>query len=82
MSPIRAAVPISFGECLAVHTKNLADGPTHVRATPLPRNPTTPRDSYVVHVVVVVQIRAGEGSVRHVEVFQVGSVRTSIVGDA
>lgn len=25
---------ISFGECLAVHTKNLADGPTYLEAAP------------------------------------------------
>gem|GEM_PF-2259158 len=35
----KAIGEISFGECLAVHTKNLADGPTYLRATPLPPKP-------------------------------------------
>ena len=42
----KAIGEISFGAYLAVHTKNLADGPTYLEATPLPPNPTTPRDSY------------------------------------
>ena len=35
----KAIGEISFGECLAVHTKNLADGPTYDRAAPLPPKP-------------------------------------------
>jgi hypothetical protein len=56
------------------------DDPTHedrtVRVEPLP-------DDFKTELVEPAergQVRAGEGSVKHVEVFQMGSVRTSIFG--
>jgi hypothetical protein len=38
---------VSFGECVAVHTEDPADGPYNVGAAPLSPKPTTPRDAYV-----------------------------------
>src|SRR3954454_22816437 len=41
-----------FGEYLAVHTENHADGPLTLGAAPLPPNPTTPRDAHGEPVLV------------------------------
>src|SRR4051812_42972978 len=60
----KAIGEVPFGECLAVHTEDPADGPHIVGAAPpAPKNPTTPRDAYGPPLTHLGKVRvAGQSS--------------------